>query len=186
MIALLSCKESWQLRKPIQFLFKLTKRHAWPYIWSDTAVGKTSLVNSRIGKTDNFKSKNLKMLPGTRKIYISLTIITWQYSVIQQFSFKKNEMCFNNCNHFFTFKGLLGWYMVKSGLDEEIVSKTEIPRVSQYRLASHLGLAFIAYAGMFWSGLGQLLPRSQVCNEHRLCNVLHVWCYQKLCMQRHN
>ena len=67
-------------------------------------------------------------------------------------------------NALFLLKGLLGWYMVKSGLDEEVVSKTEIPRVSQYRLASHLGLAFIAYAGMFWSGLGQFLPRSQVCS----------------------
>ena len=63
-------------------------------------------------------------------------------------------------------QGLLGWYMVKSGLDEELISKTEIPRVSQYRLASHLGLAFIAYAGMFWSALGQLLPRSQVSCPH--------------------
>ncbi len=40
-------------------------------------------------------------------------------------------------------QGLLGWYMVKSGL----VSN---PRVSQYRLTAHLGLAFAIYAYMLW------------------------------------
>ena len=40
-------------------------------------------------------------------------------------------------------QGLLGWYMVKSGLVDN-------PRVSQYRLTSHLGLAVIIYAYMLW------------------------------------
>ncbi len=40
-------------------------------------------------------------------------------------------------------QGLLGWYMVKSGLISE-------PRVSQYRLTAHLGLAIIIYAYMLW------------------------------------
>lgn len=40
-------------------------------------------------------------------------------------------------------QGLLGWYMVKSGL-------VDIPRVSQYRLTAHLGMAVLIYAFMLW------------------------------------
>jgi cytochrome c oxidase assembly protein subunit 15 len=40
-------------------------------------------------------------------------------------------------------QGLLGWYMVKSGLVDN-------PRVSQYRLTAHLGLAVAIYAYMLW------------------------------------
>jgi cytochrome c oxidase assembly protein subunit 15 len=40
-------------------------------------------------------------------------------------------------------QGLMGWYMVKSGL-------VDIPHVSQYRLTAHLGLALIIFAAMIW------------------------------------
>jgi cytochrome c oxidase assembly protein subunit 15 len=50
------------------------------------------------------------------------------------------------------FQGFLGWYMVKSGLNEPKKS-TDIPRVSHYRLAAHLGSAFLLYTGMLWSSL---------------------------------
>ncbi len=40
-------------------------------------------------------------------------------------------------------QGLLGWYMVKSGLVDR-------PDVSQYRLTAHLGLAVVIYALMLW------------------------------------
>lgn len=51
-------------------------------------------------------------------------------------------------------QGALGWYMVKSGLDDALLEQPgAIPRVSQYRLAAHLGLAFVLYAGMFSTGL---------------------------------
>jgi len=46
-------------------------------------------------------------------------------------------------------QGLLGWWMVKSGLVDE-------PRVSQYRLAAHLGLAVALYAWMLWTALAVL------------------------------
>lgn len=46
-------------------------------------------------------------------------------------------------------QGLLGWYMVKSGLVDD-------PHVSQYRLAAHLGLAMLIYAVMLWTALGLL------------------------------
>lgn len=55
------------------------------------------------------------------------------------------------------FQGFLGWYMVKSGLNEP-VKQTDVPRVSQYRLASHLGSAFLLYVGFLWSSLDHLLP----------------------------
>jgi cytochrome c oxidase assembly protein subunit 15 len=45
-------------------------------------------------------------------------------------------------------QGALGWYMVKSGLRDEIIVNREVPRVSQYRLAAHLGLALLLYVGM--------------------------------------
>jgi heme a synthase len=54
-------------------------------------------------------------------------------------------------------QGALGWYMVKSGLEEEnFTTPGSVPRVSQYRLASHLGLAFLLYSGMFYTGLSVL------------------------------
>ncbi|EJD53917.1 COX15-CtaA-domain-containing protein [Auricularia subglabra TFB-10046 SS5] len=50
-------------------------------------------------------------------------------------------------------QGALGWYMVKSGLHEDLFAPGAVPRVSQYRLAAHLGLAVALYAGMFHAGL---------------------------------
>jgi cytochrome c oxidase assembly protein subunit 15 len=49
-------------------------------------------------------------------------------------------------------QGLMGWYMVKSGLVND-------PHVSQYRLTAHLGLAVVIYAYMFWVALGLLYPK---------------------------
>lgn len=43
-------------------------------------------------------------------------------------------------------QGLLGWYMVQSGLVDR-------PDVSHYRLAAHLGLAFVIYGYMLHLGL---------------------------------
>jgi len=55
------------------------------------------------------------------------------------------------------FQGFLGWYMVKSGLEDHPES-FDIPRVSQYRLASHLGSAFLLYLTMFKTAMEILLP----------------------------
>jgi len=59
------------------------------------------------------------------------------------------------CTALLGFQGGLGWYMVKSGLEDKPES-TDIPRVSQYRLASHLGTAFVLYTGLLWNGLSLL------------------------------
>ena len=53
---------------------------------------------------------------------------------------------------------MLGWYMVKSGLEDRFHGESDIPRVSQYRLASHLGSALVLYSLFFWSSLQYLIP----------------------------
>lgn len=54
-------------------------------------------------------------------------------------------------------QGALGWYMVKSGLEDSLLETPgAVPRVSQYRLAAHLGTAFVLYAGMFSTGISIL------------------------------
>ncbi|KAH9843661.1 cytochrome oxidase assembly [Rhodofomes roseus] len=54
-------------------------------------------------------------------------------------------------------QGVLGWYMVKSGLEESLMDTPgAVPRVSQYRLAAHLGTAFVVYAGMLGTGMAVL------------------------------
>lgn len=58
-------------------------------------------------------------------------------------------------------QGLLGWYMVKSGLEEKPESY-DIPRVSQYRLSAHLGSALLLYCASLWTGLTMLRPAHKV------------------------
>lgn len=54
-------------------------------------------------------------------------------------------------------QGAMGWYMVKSGLEDSLMETPgAVPRVSHYRLASHLALAFLLYAGMFTTGIATL------------------------------
>ena len=48
-------------------------------------------------------------------------------------------------------QGLLGWYMVMSGLVDR-------PDVSHYRLTAHLGLAVIIYGTLIWLALSVLVP----------------------------
>ncbi|TDJ34760.1 MAG: heme A synthase [Gammaproteobacteria bacterium] len=48
-------------------------------------------------------------------------------------------------------QGVLGWYMVKSGLVDN-------PHVSQYRLVAHLVAAFLIYGYMFWIALNLIFP----------------------------
>ncbi|KAI8321694.1 electron transfer protein 1 [Martensiomyces pterosporus] len=46
-------------------------------------------------------------------------------------------------------QGAMGWYMVTSGLEKELGERPDaVPRVSQYRLTSHLTLAYLLYAGL--------------------------------------
>ncbi len=54
------------------------------------------------------------------------------------------------------FQGMLGWWMVKSGLKDDLFAPGSHPRVSQYRLVAHLGTAFLCYSAMLWNGLSIL------------------------------
>ena len=54
------------------------------------------------------------------------------------------------------FQGFIGWWMVKSGLKDDLFAPGSPPRVSQYRLTAHLGTAFICYLAMFWNGISIL------------------------------
>lgn len=51
--------------------------------------------------------------------------------------------------------------MVKSGLEEKPESY-DVPRVSQYRLAAHLGSALLLYCASLWTGLTLMLPANKV------------------------
>ena len=52
-------------------------------------------------------------------------------------------------------QGVVGWWMVASGLDQE-------PTVSQYRLAVHLGLALSIFICLLWLGHSLSLGRSKI------------------------
>ena len=51
-------------------------------------------------------------------------------------------------------QGVLGWYMVKSGLVDN-------PHVSQYRLTAHLGLAVLIYSFIVWTALDLLNTKAE-------------------------
>lgn len=51
-------------------------------------------------------------------------------------------------------QGFIGWWMVKSGLDNKFMEEPgSHPRVSQYRLTTHLAAAFVLYSAMIFAGL---------------------------------
>lgn len=58
-------------------------------------------------------------------------------------------------------QGLLGWWMVQSGL-------VDVPRVSPYRLTSHLALAVLVYALTLWTALSLLRPVTFTCGDPAL------------------
>lgn len=58
-------------------------------------------------------------------------------------------------------QGLLGWYMVKSGLVDN-------PHVSQYRLTAHLLSAIIIYAFILWTAMGLMNTNLPVTRNHSL------------------
>ena len=58
-------------------------------------------------------------------------------------------------------QGLVGWWMVKSGLEHSHVlgferSEHDTPRVSPYRLAAHLTMAFATYSVLAWTAMDML------------------------------
>lgn len=58
-------------------------------------------------------------------------------------------------------QGFVGWYMVQSGLVNE-------PRVSQYRLALHLGMAVLIYGAILWVAWSLLRPAPTQSWKHHM------------------
>lgn len=58
-------------------------------------------------------------------------------------------------------QGLIGWWMVKSGLEVDPQQRHEI-RVSPYRLATHLTMAFTTYTATLWTALDILNPAAKL------------------------
>jgi cytochrome c oxidase assembly protein subunit 15 len=72
-------------------------------------------------------------------------------------------------------QGAMGWYMVKSGLKDDLFAPGSHPRVSQYRLTAHLGAAFICYTAMLWNGLNILRTNALISNPSRaLAQLTHL------------
>ncbi|WP_198148236.1 COX15/CtaA family protein [Elstera litoralis] len=55
-------------------------------------------------------------------------------------------------------QGAIGWWMVASGL-------RDVPAVSAYRLATHLGMALVIYALTLWTAFGLVQPRAATPNR---------------------
>jgi len=63
-------------------------------------------------------------------------------------------------------QGVVGWWMVKSGLGQDRFGDRKEIRVSPYRLSAHLAMAFSTYSLLLWTGLGLM----QYPNDHLLKN----------------
>lgn len=55
-------------------------------------------------------------------------------------------------------QGAIGWWMVKSGLQEDL----EHPRVNNYRLATHLGSALVIFSSLLWLGLNEVTKDKKI------------------------
>ena len=55
-------------------------------------------------------------------------------------------------------QGLIGWWMVKSGLVEKRNELDKTPRVSPYRLTVHAGFAYAIYGVLVWYAMTLLRP----------------------------
>ncbi|KAJ1679658.1 Cytochrome c oxidase assembly protein cox15 [Spiromyces aspiralis] len=74
-------------------------------------------------------------------------------------------------------QGAMGWYMVASGLREELGQQSHaVPRVSHYRLATHLALAYAFFAGLCLHGWStrrlNRLARGRVKNAEQINGLL--------------
>jgi len=65
-------------------------------------------------------------------------------------------------------QGLMGWYMVKSGL-------VDVPHVSQYRLTAHLGLALIIFGFMLWYAMDFLRGEKRVYHASSVYLTATMW-----------
>jgi len=71
-------------------------------------------------------------------------------------------------------QGFIGWWMVRSGLEDVETGDDGIPRVSPYRLATHLTSAFAIYTTMAWTGMSVLQRVPATLSPEELQGVLRM------------
>lgn len=82
------------------------------------------------------------------------------------------------------FQGFLGWWMVRSGLKDDLLAPGSHPRVSQYRLTAHLGTAFLTYCAMLWNGLSVLRENKLLINPQKGKQILDTLRHPRLSVFR--
>lgn len=70
------------------------------------------------------------------------------------------------------FQGFIGWWMVKSGLKDDLFAPGSHPRVSQYRLTAHLATAVFCYSWMLVSALTVLRTRRMLMDPAAAKNLI--------------
>ncbi|KAI0142698.1 putative cytochrome c oxidase assembly protein [Xylariaceae sp. FL1272] len=70
------------------------------------------------------------------------------------------------------FQGFIGWWMVSSGLKDDLFARGSHPRVSQYRLTAHLATAFACYSWMLLAGLSVLRTRRLNANPRKAAQLV--------------
>jgi len=76
-------------------------------------------------------------------------------------------------------QGAIGWWMVKSGLEDVPTGDDGITRVSPYRLATHLTSAFALYTTIVWTGLSVLKRVPTELAEKELQGVMRMRAFSK-------
>ena len=76
----------------------------------------------------------------------------------------------------FALQGLVGWLMVKSGLDDR-------PQVSHLRLTLHLCCALALLAACLWQALGYLSSAAEARPVPRTTRRLCAWLFAAICLQ---
>ena len=116
-----------------------------------------SLLNSRM-TLDEFKS--IYWMEWIHRLWgraIGLTfVLPATYFIARRHVTKRMSFGLVGIASMIGFQGFLGWWMVKSGLKDDLFAPGSHPRVSQYRLTAHLGAAFVVYLTMLTSGLSML------------------------------
>lgn len=71
------------------------------------------------------------------------------------------------------FQGVIGWWMVKSGLKDDLFAPGSHPRVSQYRLTAHLGTAFVCYSWMLLTAISILRTRRMLADPQAAISAIN-------------
>lgn len=75
-------------------------------------------------------------------------------------------------------QAFVGWWMVRSGFVEPKehmpLSNNEAPRVSAYRLTTHLAAALTIYGGLIWTGMQVITPQNLISKKSLLNGIVPI------------